>query len=235
MIPHHPFYLSAVQLEHIHPAMRNDSSWMATCHSGAPSSNITPDVWQFCHSAISRRPASGSPANSVSSVWRSLCPPELSPVAPTDTLHWCSLKETQECVRTRCPVLSNTLCCNEKQLAHHWQSSGLGPRLSGFCAEPPPGWYPPTLRWAPRQLAVRRGRARTPLLHMRGYLGKETAEDQALVEEHALFYPRECELPGWLRPLRRRRCFLCVKKYSGNYSSHLPKQRQPQDALVRQW
>lgn len=129
MIPHHPLYLSAVQPEHIHPAMRNDSSWMATCHSGAPSSNITPDVWQFCQSAISRRPASGSPANSVSSVWRSLCPPEPSPAVPPDTLHWCSLKETQECTcvsvwglgvlcwATRCAVTRNNWLTTNSRLA----------------------------------------------------------------------------------------------------------------------
>lgn len=58
-------------------------------------------------------------------------------------------------------------CCNEEQLAHQWRSSGLGLRLSGLRAEPPPGWDPPRLRSAPRQLAARRERARAPLLRTR--------------------------------------------------------------------
>lgn len=50
------------------------------------------------------------------------------------------------------------------QQAYRWRLSGLQLRLSGLRLEPPLRWGQPPFHLAPRQLAARRERARTPLL-----------------------------------------------------------------------
>lgn len=184
------YFLMAVQPEHSQPVVRSGSQWMASYVSAGPRAATQPTTLFLRQSQLSRRPTSGSRTNSVSSVWRRLGPPELSPADPPRSHRSSSLKETWACTcvrRTRCSVSINTLwghggcgggggmCCDEKQLAHQWRSSGPRLRLSGLHVEPPPGWDPPRFRSAPRQLAARWERARTPLLRTRESLGNDNA------------------------------------------------------------